>query len=429
MARFAHLGDTHIGAWRDPKLKEMNMQAFLMALDECVKAKVDFVIISGDLFDTTLPDLAIVKRAVEEIKKVKDSGVEFYLTYGSHDFAANSTSIVDILNSSGLFRKVVNAETKDDKIYLEFTVDAKTGAKLTGMSGRRLSLERNYYGMLDNSSLEAEEGFKIFVFHNAIMEIRPSSASYPEGVPLSSFPKGFDYYAGGHVHERLKQTYPGYGVIAFPGCLFASTFTDLETTARGEKRGFFIVDFEDKITNVEFVEIKVGEVFYEEIDATKKTVYQLTDVLHKIVDESDVKGKIALLKVAGELLNGRPSDVNFNEIKQALYSKGASVVHVNHHGLSTEEKLSSGQVTGENRAEIEEKILSDMVKTFKIDPALKAPLKLKLEKVLSGKKGLQFAADLLNSLKLEKNEGETKANFEERILKNTLHLLSLEADN
>jgi exonuclease SbcD len=423
------LGDTHIGAWRDPKLKEMNMQAFLKALDECVNAKVDFIIISGDLFDTTLPDLAIVKRAVEEIKKVKDSGIEFYLTYGSHDFAANSTSIVDILNSSGLFRKVVNAETRDDKIYLKFTVDGKTGAKLTGMSGRRLSLERNYYGMLDIDSLEAEDGFKIFVFHNAIMEIRPSSASYPEGVPLSSFPKGFDYYAGGHVHERLKHMDPKYGVIAFPGCLFASTFTDLEITARGEKRGFFIVDFEDKITNAKFVEVKVADVYFKEIDATKKTVYQLTDILHKTVDEIDVKGRITLLKVTGELLNGKPSDINFNEIKQALYRKGASVVHINHHNLSTEEKLSSGQVTGENRAEIEEKILSDMVKTFKIDPALKKTLKIKLEKVLCGKNGLQFASDILNALKLEKNEGETKTNFEERVLKNTLHLLSLEADN
>ena len=211
--------------------------------------------------------------------------------------------------------------------------------------------------------------------------------------------------------------------------MFASTFTDLEISAKGEKRGFFIVDFDDKIANVEFVEIKVSEVYFEEVDATKKTVYQLTDILRKIVDEIDVEGKIALLKVTGELLNGKPSDINFNEVKQALYRKGASVVHINHHNLSTEEKLSSGQVTGENRAEIEEKILSDMVKTFKIDPALKEPVRLKLEKVLSGKNGLQFASDLINSLKLEKNEGESKTSFEERILKNTLHLLSLEADN
>jgi hypothetical protein len=36
-------------------------------------------------------------------------------------------------------------------------------------------------------------------------------------------------------------------------------------------------------------------------------------------------------------------------------------------------------------------------------------------------------ANLLISLRLDKNEGETKRDFEERVLKNSLHLLGLEA--
>ena len=206
MGRFAHFGDAHIGAWRDQKLKDMNMQAFIKAVDECVGAKVDFIIIAGDLFDTTLPDLALVQKTVEKIREAKDKGIEFYLTYGSHDFAANSISIIDILNTAGLFTKVVNAEVVDEKIRLSFTINSKTGAKIAGLSGRKLGLEKKYFEMLDVTNLETEKGFKIFVFHNAIVEIRSASATYPEGVPLSCFPRGFDYYAGGHVHENLKQT-------------------------------------------------------------------------------------------------------------------------------------------------------------------------------------------------------------------------------
>ena len=70
--RFAHLADCHIGAWRDKTLKELNLHAFLSALDCCANKKVDFIIISGDLFDTTLPDLTIVKKAVDKIKEVKE---------------------------------------------------------------------------------------------------------------------------------------------------------------------------------------------------------------------------------------------------------------------------------------------------------------------------------------------------------------------
>jgi exonuclease SbcD len=426
MGRFAHFGDTHIGAWRDQKLKELNMQAFIKALDVCVEEKVDFVIIAGDLFDSTLPDLTLVHKAAEKIKEVKDKGINFYLTYGSHDFAANSFSIIDILNVTDLFTKVVNAEEIDGKIRLRFITDSKTGTKITGLSGRKLGLEKKYFEMLDNSNLENEKGFKIFVFHNAIVEVRSGSVTYSEGVPLSCYPRGFNYYAGGHVHENLKQTIKDYGMITFPGCLFGATFTDLEITAKGEKRGLYIVEFEDKITNVKFIEVKISEVFFNEIDATKKTTNQVTEILKKTVENAKVKGKIALLKVSCELLTGKPSDINFNEIRQTLYNREALVANINHYSLSTAEKISSGQIKGENRQEIEQKILSDMAKTFKIDPSLNKALKIKLEKALLSESGLSFATNMLNSLKIEKQEGETKKDFEERLLKNTLHLLDME---
>ena len=426
MARFAHFGDAHIGAWRDQKLKEMNMQSFTKALDECVAAKVDFIIIAGDLFDTTLPDLALVQRTVEKIKEVKDKGIKFYLTYGSHDFAANSISIIDILNSAGLFTKVVVPEVVDEKIRLKFITDERTGAKIAGLSGRKLGLEKTYFEMLDTAELEREDGFKIFVFHNAIIEVRSASATYAEGVPLSCFPKGFDYYAGGHVHESLKHSIKDYGIITFPGCLFGATFTDLEITAKGEKRGFFLVDFEDKITSVRFVEVKISDVFFQEIDATKKTVNQLSEILQKIVNSVDVKGKIALLKVDGELLTGKPSDINFNQARQVLYDRGATVANINHYSLSTAEKLASGQTKGESRQEIENKIIFDMVSSFKIDPSLKESLQKKLRKALSGEVGISLATNLLNALRAEQNEGETKRDFEGRVLRDTLHLLNLE---
>ena len=426
MGRFAHFADCHLGAWRDTKLKELNLSSFIKALDGCVSEKVDFIIISGDLFDTTLPDLAIVQRAVEKIREVKDKGIPIYLTYGSHDFAPNSISMIDILNSTGLFKKVVEAEVTDEKIQLRFVTDSRTGAKITGLSGRRLGLEKKYFEMLDSENLESEAGFKIFVFHNAIIELRTPTASYSEGVPISSFPKGFDYYAGGHVHENLKHEVKDYGLVAFPGCLFGATFTDLELTAKGEKRGFFVVDFEDKIENVRFVEVKVSDIFFEEVNANKKTAKQIAETLSKIAAEADVKGKIALLKVDGELLSGKPSDINFTEIRQTLYDREAIVASINHYNLSTEEKMNPGQVSGKSRQEIEAKVFSDMVNSFKIDPTLKGTLKAKLEKVLTSNAGIEFANNLLNSLKLEKQEGETKRDFEERVLKNTLHLLDLE---
>jgi exonuclease SbcD len=422
--RFAHLADCHIGAWRDKTLKELNLETFLSALDCCADKKVDFIIISGDLFDTTLPDLTIVKKAIDKIKEVKDCGISFYITYGSHDFAPNAVSIIDILTSTGLLTKIVDAEIIDEKVHLNFVEDPKTGAKIAGLSGRRLGLEKKYYSILDTESLEKEKGFKIFAFHNAIIELRSPVANYPEGVPLSCFPKGFDYYAGGHVHENIKKQIPDYGLITYPGVLFGSTFTDLEHTGKGERRGFYIIDFQDKITNTQFTEINPTEVFFKYVDANKKTARQVEDILQKTASESQVKDKIALLKVAGELSLGKPSDIKFNTIRQILLEKQAIYATINHYNLSTEEKLEL-KIKGENRQEIETNMLHDVIGSFKIDPALKKEVKSRIEKKLIGENGIKLAESLLRSLCMEKKEGEKKRDFEERVLQNTLHLLEL----
>jgi DNA repair exonuclease SbcCD nuclease subunit len=426
MARFAHLGDCHIGAWREEKLKEMNFRSFVKALDICKEQKVDFIIISGDLFDTTLPDLTLVGKAVDKIKELKDEGIEVYLIYGSHDFAPNSTSMLDILNKAGLLRKVVNAESDGQKIKLAFTSDRKTKAKITGISGRALGLDKKYFKMLDTRDLELEEGFKIFVFHNAVLELRSQYATYSEGIPLSSFPKKFDYYAGGHVHESIQYDFKDYGAFRFPGCLFGSSFTDLEISAKGEKRGFYIVDFNEKIEQISFVEVKLTDILLQQVNADKKTAAQIEETLTKLASELNVKGKIVLLKITGQLIGGRPSDIGFNQIKQTLVTRGAAVASINHYGLLAEEKANSGQVIGESRQEIENKILLDMVTSFKIDPSIKEPLKQRLERILTSDNGVKLSSNLLNSLKIEKQEGETKRDFEERVLKNTLHLLEVE---
>ena len=426
MSRFAHIADCHIGAWRDQKLRELNLSAFENALDRCLQENVDFIIISGDLFDATLPDLEVVQRAVEKIKEVKDKGIQFYLTYGSHDFAPNSVSMVDILNSTGLFKKVVDAEIVDDKLKLKFITDAKTGAKIAGLSGRRLGLEKKYFEILDIGSLEKEGGFKIFVFHNAITEIRPSGASYSDSVPISYLPKGFNYYAGGHIHDRLEQNVKDYGLIVYPGPPFGATFTDLEDTAQGEKRGFYIIDFDGEITKTRFIETKVVEIIFHEINADKKTVREVDDALTKAAREVDVENRIILLKVVGALTAGRPSDIDFSSIKQILVERGAAFASINHYSLSTEERVEL-KIKGESLEDIESKILADIIGSFKVDPAIKGHLRGQLENALSSANGITLANSLLNSLKMEQREGETKRDFEDRVLKDISHMLGLEA--
>src|SRR4029453_7810339 len=91
-------------------------------------------------------------------------------------------------------------------------------------------------------------------------------------------------------------------VIIYPGPLFGSTFQDLEETAKGEKRGFYIISFEKQIFECKFIEIKVAEILYKEIFSLKWSSEKLKDEITKNISELEVKNKIVLIKVKGKLI-------------------------------------------------------------------------------------------------------------------------------
>ena len=82
MYKFAHITDCHIGSWRNPKLRDLNLQAFEKSISISIEEQVDFIIITGDFFDVNIPQLGPVKRAVEILKQARDSGIPVYMIYG-----------------------------------------------------------------------------------------------------------------------------------------------------------------------------------------------------------------------------------------------------------------------------------------------------------------------------------------------------------
>lgn len=414
--KFAHITDCHLGSWRSSKLRELNLKAFEEAIQASLSEKVDFILITGDFFDVNVPDLDPVKRAVELLKTVRDQGVEVYLIYGSHDFSPNTVSMIDILHSAGLFIKPTENELVEDKLRLKFVTDKKTGAKIVGLSGRAKGLDVPYYEFIDTPSLEAESGFKIFLLHAPIAEVTPEALSYGESVPLSSLPKGFGYYGGGHLHKRIEYTTTEGGKIVYPGPLFGATFTDLEETALGEKRGFYIVTSDSGKLETRFVEVRVVDIVYRTIDAENKTAKQTEAQLNSIIDELDPSGKVVLIKIAGSLSAGKRSDIDFPKAERSLVSRGALTQFISRSGLTSHETAEL-KIVGQTREEIESRVLKERIAKFSIDPTIND---LKVREALQARfiaaKGEKTAKALLRALKIEKLDNETVADFNTRMM-------------
>ena len=173
--KFAHLPDCHLGSWSGhPDMKEYSLMAFERAVDMCIKERVDFILQCGDFFDTSLPSIDVLRRTVLALRKCKESGVPFYMIVGSHDFSPTGKTMVSVLEDAGLLTNIAKGEDADGKLRLRFTIDEKTRTKLTGIIGKRNSLDREYFEMMDRS-IENESGHKIFAFHAAITEYKPAN--------------------------------------------------------------------------------------------------------------------------------------------------------------------------------------------------------------------------------------------------------------
>jgi DNA repair exonuclease SbcCD nuclease subunit len=413
--KFAHMSDIHIGAFRQPELRALVLQAFEKAIDRCIAERVSFVVMAGDIFDSNIPDLSSVRQAAEKMKQAIDSGIRFYAIYGSHDFSPNYSSIVDVLDGAGLFTKAEEMRSSEGKVTLSFVRDP-SGAQICGISGRKLSIDRDAYAVLDKEGLEAEPGFKIFVFHGAIEELKPPTLEKMEAMPLSSLPTGFDYYAGGHVHGHQLRSLPGHANIAFPGPLFATEIPELLQLAKGEERGFYIVDFEESVSNVVFVPVKVCDVVELYYSAHGISSSQAGRELLELASKTNVGGKVVLLTVEGELSEGKTSDIDFTAVRKRLAVSAPLIVLTNISHLTSKEQM---QLAGPPTPVYvtERQMFEKEISRVKSEEAK-----------LRGEKGVSLAVDLLRTLREGKKENETKSAFDERTRRAGFAVLGLEVD-
>ena len=394
--RFAHLADVHIGAWRDPALKNLNLEAFRRAVHIILEKNIDFVLIAGDLFNTSLPSLEHLKQAVMLLKRLRKQNIPVYVVPGSHDYSPGGRTILDVLEEAELLVNVMKGEVIGNKLRLMFTVDKKTGAKITGIRGKRGSLERKDFEMLDVKSLEQEKGFKIFMFHTAIDELKPEELEKMESMPATEMPTGFDYYAGGHVHIVEQKSLEHYNNLVYPGPVFPANFAELWKLGRG---GFYMYDDESK-NKLEFVPLNIKNTYKIEISAEGKNPEEINSELEIRIQNKEFNNTIVLLKVGGKLKSGKPSDIDFKNIFKELYIKSAYFVMRNTSQLTSRE-MEEFQISSGTAEQIEE----DLIK--------KHASKVKF----FGAKEEETVKNLIHVMSEEQKEGEKKYEYEARIKK------------
>ena len=407
-----HMSDCHIGGWqRNEELRDILSESFDEAINLARKEKVDFILISGDVFDKAIPDITAIHNAVKKMKEARDSGIRIYVIEGSHDFSVTDKTMTKILDSAGIFIRVArlklienDGEDEEAKLGMILTEDRETGAKITGISGKWRAGEEDIYRSIDEKhiqeTLKKNSGFKIFMFHSGISEFKSKKLASASGfMPLSLLPKGFDYYAGGHIHIKSEYEMPGYNQIYYPGPLFPMNSQDLEEHPVG---GVYLVTVKDDRPKVEWREINICDIVSIKVDASKKNPSSVEKEIRDEIEKTDVKGKIVVLRVEGTLESGHRTDIDFRGLELFIKEKHDAKTIVKREVKLKSSVYEKYHTDSNTQAEIEREHTEEFSK-------------LKLLNINNEEK-TKLINEILRYLSTERTEGETKQNYKERII-------------
>ncbi|MGI0130170.1 MAG: metallophosphoesterase family protein, partial [Thermoplasmata archaeon] len=318
---FAHLADAHVGAWpRDPAVRAALRGSVLRALEVVSERNAEFLLISGDLFHTPVPDPAEAAPVAAALRRLIGEGRRIYVVYGSHDYVAQRTSWLDVLAETGVFLKVAPeaVRTEGTRWTLPFLVDGPTGARVAGISGRSHGLDREYFRAVDSEAFRAEPGFKVFQFHAAVEEYLPAPLRpHIRGIRTEDLPEGCDYYAGGHIHFSYTGEGPGGGLLVNPGAVFGTSRTDLQHAAAGSThQGVVIVTVQRGNARAEFVDTAPREAIrLVDIDVTGQSAEEAhRRVAARVRDANDRPGALVFPKIHGTLLDGSVAALALSEV-------------------------------------------------------------------------------------------------------------------
>ncbi len=392
--KFAHLADCHLGSWRQEELQKLNFRSFQKVLERCIQEDVEFILISGDLFDSAYPPIEILKESFAEFKKVHDAKIPVYLIAGSHDFSVSGKTFLDVLEKAGFCKNIENSEIEEDG-RIKLKPHMHNDIAIYGYPGRKSGMETED---LSKVYFDSFHPFTIFMIHTTIKDVVgtiPMESIEKRKLPLAN------YYAMGHIHQ-VFETREANSYYVYPGPTFPNNFQELSDLQYGS---FQLSEIDGANIKTQNIKIPLKEVTLVEIEINNSltATQQIIDELDKL----NLRDKIVLLKLKGTLTQGKTGDIRFNEIEEFIKKKKAFVFLRNISSVKIQDsEFEIESFPTDNVESIERQILGEYSQKNPADFNKHLP-------------------QLMIALSVEKNEDEKSSIYEDRLLSELKNILNI----
>ena len=249
--KFAHLADTHLG-YRQYGLFEREKdfyEVFDKVIDKIIEEKVDFVIHSGDLFETARPSPMALLTFQKGLLKLKGAGIPMYAIAGNHDVVMRKGSIPPHVIFKKLGLKVISTI---NPTYMHGDIFIAGLPYYPASHGKAL---KSKLAELSEKATHHEKS--ILVLHQGIDKYFPMNFE----LEIGEIPDNFDYYALGHIHKYVNDAY-GKGRMVYPGSGEIWKTSELPDYRKNGK-GFVVVDFDGSKPVVKRVTVDIPREFIE----------------------------------------------------------------------------------------------------------------------------------------------------------------------
>lgn len=214
--RFIHCADLHldtpfrglsdVDADRGRALNQATFDSYSNIIDLAIREEVDFVVIAGDVYDSTDRSLRAQFRFRDGLRRLSDHGIRSFVAFGNHDPLNGWSNTLEWPDLTHVF----GGKSVD---VCQVTREGGTIATVHGISFPKEAVRDDLSALFEQPDGGAPS---IAVLHANVGGDTGHLPYAPTTVEkLSS--KGFSYWALGHVHSHriLKTDGPA---IVYPGC-------------------------------------------------------------------------------------------------------------------------------------------------------------------------------------------------------------------
>lgn len=218
--RIGIVGDTHFGfAWGTERAEDSFEQA-RRALLAAIAQRPDLIILTGDVFDSSVPRQEVLAKAAEMLRlaaaepasgisvqgKTLPFGIPIVAIHGTHERRPKGlANPLQVLDKAGVL------------LYLQAeTIVFEKGGEQLAVTGFGGVPEEYALDVLKRFAPQPVPGAtNILVFHQSVRPFVFCPES--EGLELADLPAGFDTYIDGHLHWPFLERHPSGGDVIFSG--------------------------------------------------------------------------------------------------------------------------------------------------------------------------------------------------------------------